>query len=282
MLNKLVEAEIRQACKERLESLERWLRRLIHDKLVEAYGSDYFKAKKNGSQVIKTEISKNVFSRLEAEADRYARPVDALILEEETKIICRADLYKDHFSESLKFAFPQGNEVAATFLGRLHPPRNKLSHAHAISEREAEQVLCYSGDIISSLKQYYVECGMKSEYNAPSITRIVDSFGNEMLKGGGNYCKTPNSYLWPGDQLTLICEVDAAFSPEEYEVKWYTSHGMYAMGLGNGPVLTLKVDKVSEIYPILCRVISNKSWHRHGDWDDTWTLHYKVLPPPEG
>jgi hypothetical protein len=46
--------------------------------------------------------------------------------------------------------------------------------------------------------------GMEKEYNAPSIVRIVDSFGNNMHRPlEANQSRNPKSYLWPGDQLTL-------------------------------------------------------------------------------
>jgi hypothetical protein len=54
MFNRLTEGEIRQACMERVESLETWLRRLVHEKLKVAYGDNYFNATESGRKVIKT------------------------------------------------------------------------------------------------------------------------------------------------------------------------------------------------------------------------------------
>jgi hypothetical protein len=65
-----------------------------------------------------------------------------------------------HFGIALKHAFPHGREEARTFLVRIMETRNSLAHVNAISSRTAEQVICYSNDIIDSLKHHYRDLGM--------------------------------------------------------------------------------------------------------------------------
>jgi hypothetical protein len=77
---------------------------------------------------------------------------------------------------------------------RLLDPRNRLYHSNPISLHEAEQVVCYSNDIIESLKQHYGAIGMQSEYNVPTNLKFSDSFGNlcfrnQMLDFAGGVLK---------------------------------------------------------------------------------------------
>ena len=83
-----------------------------------------------------------------------------MLLEDAIYIICKPELLKDHFRVPLAIAFPDGREEARTFLNRILAPRNNLAHANAISTRQSEQVVCYSNDVIDSLKQHYRAIGM--------------------------------------------------------------------------------------------------------------------------
>ena len=93
------------------------------------------------------------------EPERFSRIIDAAILDDCINIICNPNLFRRHFREAFKTAFPVGDSRDETriFLKRLIKPRNLLYHANPISVRQAEQVICYSHDIIESLKKYYEE-----------------------------------------------------------------------------------------------------------------------------
>ena len=178
-LSKLSEHDLTQACEARLRILELWLRRLIIDRIQLKYSADILSAKnQNGDFIVKKDLRASVSKRMAERPGRYNRPVDALLLDDLVAVICKPDTYATCFKDALSTAFPWGVDEARTFLGRLSRPRNLLAHANPISIRDVEQVLCYSGDVISSLKGFYSMSGQADQYNAPRIVRLWDSFGN--------------------------------------------------------------------------------------------------------
>ena len=174
---------------------------------------------------------------------------------------------------------------------RLLDPRNRLAHSNPISLHQAEQVACYSNDVIESLKQHYGAIGMQSEYNVPTILKFSDSFGNLCLRNqmspdalGGvtmDLSKQPTSVLWPGDVLTVEIEVDPAFDPTDYTVRWGCSAG-FVEPIPSGPKAIIKIatKHVGEQMVIQCKISSHNEWHRMGvGGDDVLSVFYKVRPP---
>ena len=126
----LSDNELRQICKEKIESLEFWLRRLIDEILTEAY-RDYFTFQDaNGNFLFGSAIRKAISKRKEVEPERYPRMIDAVLFNDSIDIICHPNLYKKHFAAALVEAFPDGREEAKTFLERLVEPRNRLGCTH--------------------------------------------------------------------------------------------------------------------------------------------------------
>jgi hypothetical protein len=292
MLYKLTDDELRSLCREKLESLEYWLRRLIDEKLSASYGDYFSHVDAVGNRLIKKSIVETLEERLKKEPDRYTRKIDAVLLSDAIDVICNPTLFGSYFREPLKLAFPEGREEARTFMYRLLDPRNRLAHANPISVRQAEQVICYSNDIIESLKSHYSEQGMSQEYNVPLILKITDSFGNvfhrsqlQEVSPSGETLKRldaePNNYLWPGDTLTVEVEVDPAFDPAEYSISW-RFHPSASETVPDGPraMVHITPKHVSVQFAVTCTVASNKEWHRMGRGvDDKLHLIYKVLPP---
>jgi hypothetical protein len=134
--------------------LEIWLRRLVHESLSKEYGNNYLEYKdKDNNYLINTEIREKVKSLIKQEPERFPRDIDAFFLPDLIYIICRNDLYNKFFKDPFLKAFPDGSNETRTFLKRLEYPRNALYHANPISDRHAEQVICYCHDIIDSLKE---------------------------------------------------------------------------------------------------------------------------------
>lgn len=286
--------EIRDYCKQAIESLEYWLRRLIDEALNDSYGVNYLDATDEaGDNIINTTIRKSIKTKYDMEPERFSRIIDAAILDDCINIICNPNLFRRHFREAFKTAFPVGDSRDETriFLKRLIKPRNLLYHANPISVRQAEQVICYSHDIIESLKKYYEELNMVQNYNVPMIIKITDSLGNEIHStqirrnntGRGHYdfTKDQKNFLRPGDSLMLEVEVDSIFPRDNYTITWsyydfYPEHSNY-----KGERIVIDIDRrhVREDFVIHCIVTSNEEWHRCGDCDDAVSLIYKVLPP---
>lgn len=121
----LVSSEhLRTHTRQRLESLELWLRRLIHDEFVASYGADYVNtASINGEAIFNTNTQKYVALRIATSCAAIARPVDTLSLDHLSTIIYKEAVYHTHFSRALSHGFPHGQHCLRLILQRLVPIR---------------------------------------------------------------------------------------------------------------------------------------------------------------
>lgn len=284
------EKDLREHCKRAVESLEMWMRRLIHQALSSTYGDNYLDATRpDGTRVIKAKITNSLKEKLEKEPARFSTLIDAALLEEEIALICNPLLYKEHFADALSEAFPGGLEEARIFLKRLVPIRNALSHANTISVHDAYRVLCYTHDVIHSLECHYRKMNMQQQYNAPSVIRIADSLGNAVVfspanrhpdRGGAiDFSRDENVFLRCGDTLSIEVEVDPTYDPSTYEVEWQLSNIIGPIIRGNRFSLLLEERYVSTQFCVVCLVTSKAGWHRLGKHDDQIDFFYRVLPP---
>ena len=288
----LTQDELRSYCRGVVEALEYWLRRLVDQELTRAFGSDFLNAQdEHGNNVANREIRESITSRFNGSPDRYARPIDAALLDDVIDLVCNPRLFARFFQAPLQVAYPNGRDEARTFLKRLVEPRNRLSHANPISIRQAEQIVCYSGDVIDSIKQYYLANNMSQSYNAPTVIKIEDSFGHSVHDGGIRRNSTGSGFvdfradsqsdLRPGDTLSVEVEADPSFEPEGYEVSWafYNQDPSIRSFRGNRLVLDIENKHVKPDFVIYCKVTSNLDWHRLGDCDDRVSIIYRILPP---
>lgn len=291
LIANLDEADIRRICWEKIEALEHWLRRLIEDALVAKHG-DYFTAiDDRGNRIIKSAIAQDALVRKQREPERYPRTVDALLLDEVVDIVCNPQLFKDNFRIPLVHAFPEGREEARTFLKRIALPRNNLAHVNTISLRQAEQIICYTNDVIDSLKFHYRNLGMQETYDAPLILRVTDSFGNTFTRSQFGPChdggimkmffNLPAMYLRPGDVLTIEIEVDPSYDPSSYGIQW-TSTKPWGIEPETGAKVVIPISnrQVGQQFDVQCVITANREWHRMNmGAEDFLMLYYKVLPP---
>jgi len=290
LLSSLPDSDIRSICKQKIESLEHWLRRLIDDTLTPIYGEYFSHEDASGNRLIKSALANQVAERQLREPSRYPRKIDAVLLDDAIEILCKPELYKNHFRTPLVHAFPNGREEAKTFLGRIQAPRNNLAHANTISARAAEQIICYSNDVIESLREHYKSLNMQQEYDVPLILRITDSFGQTFTRGqlmqvhdGGislTYISNPSHHLRPGDTLTLELEVDPAYESESYSIRWASTKGLDGACDTPKLVVTILDRHVGQSLDIQCRITTKRSWHRmQMGADDFLIAYFKVLPP---
>lgn len=282
-LHLLSTEELRASCRQRLESCELWLRRLIHETLLSEFGSAYINtATLNGQPLFGGKVRKRVASRLATAGHGYARPIDTLLLDDLKSVLCKQDAFGKYFQPALRHGFPCGSMHLRLVLDRLVPIRNALSHANPISAHDAERVLCYCSDIISSLVVHYEGIGMSRDFDAPSFTRYGDSVGRVRFPSATdeqlNF--TQEAAFRAGDTIWLEVDVDAYYPSDGYTVKWQVANIHDAeRGEGQRFVLTLLPKHVSKDFAIFVSVASNKAWHRHGSHDARLVLVYTVLPP---
>jgi hypothetical protein len=284
-LHRLSEEEQRSYARKAIESLEHWLRRLVHEKLSARFGHDYINGKlDSGDFVISKPIRKFIASRLQQEPHRYPRPIDATTLEYLIKIVCHPNFYKELFREALCDAYPDAPEEASTFLNRINEARNNLSHANLTTVRQVERIICYSNDVIDSLKGYYIRMNQEKDYNAPMIIRVADSYGNEAIgeqirrnNTGRGGCHWYHTDVFDGDTLSVEIEVDPSFDESEYTIEWVGVLGSINV-TGKRLRVELTPNYIRHDYCFYAKVISNKSWHRCGDCDDCVSICYKIRP----
>jgi hypothetical protein len=277
--------EIRSLCRNNIESLELWARRLIHQRLSEAYGADYFNAKdEHDEPLINNVIHKHSEDMKKKNPGRFQRPVDTLFLDQLIDLLCHPKFYQRLFKPALDYSYPQGRDEVKEFLQRLLPARNALAHSNPISIRQAEQVVCYINDFIDGLKQYYKYKGEEQMWNVPTITKFTDSLGNEMypknIKPG---YRIPNGVFHVGDTYSITVEVDSSFNKDEYSIVWLIQDRNKADNFLNMETfyITFDYSNVSENWSIACTITSNKPWHKKGDHDDWSRLVACVFPPIE-
>lgn len=301
VLSYRTEDDLRSVCRKEIETLEHWTRRLIHETLTAQYGENYFSYKNNDEPLIKGEISSRVNKMREDNPGRFPRPIDAFFIGDIIYVLCKKSLFDSHFKSALSEAYPHGNEEARFFLEKIETIRNKLAHTNPISVREAEQVICYCHDVIDSLKAYYRQTGKEKEYNVPMFIRATDSLGNVFLPQREGYPLelyvdfskpiTAGEYgvkLRAGETYGISIVVDPAFDPSGYSLEWFVFSGMSGENYKKQWKNVTQIDfpvvnkTVGSYFEIICRLITNKDWHKRNTYDDCFELKvYTVLPPIE-
>lgn len=292
-----VSDEVAQNCRRRIESLETWLRRLVHDQLAKAHGSNYLNAlDSNGKNLIKTSIRKNIEATYNRNPEKYGRIADATLLDDSIGIICNPSLYNKYFKAALRTAFDdKGNlhsaELLRNFCERLIEPRNNLAHANPISQRQAEQVFCITSDIVESIKKYYRDNGMGQEFNSPIILSVTDNKGIKRYRekmgrtlGEGIALQLQNKaeyFLHPGDSISIAIDVDSAFDGQ-YKTIYSYPRGGGAIDFEKTFTVDITEEDIGVGYTINVYVVninSEKKWSRmSGNREDSFWIKYKVLP----
>jgi hypothetical protein len=276
MLGNMSTDETRILVRHQLETLERWLRRLVDDALRAHYGGAFL------ALPIKQDIKNQVADRRAREPQRYPRDVDALLFDDLVTITCHPQVYP-HFRNAFQDAFPDGPAEARTFLDRIIEARNPLAHANDITSHQALRVMCYSADVIESLKAYYARNNLAQTYNAPSFLRIWDDRGNSAepkTTTEAYYDEFRQIALHPGDTLKLEVQADESFPDDSYRIDWAVQMANGERGSGRVFPITIANHHVTQDgLPIEVRIISNLEWHRHGAYDAKIFILYSVLPP---
>ena len=299
LLWNLSDLEARDLCKNRIDAMEKWSRRLIDEKFKETYGDEYFETEITGGQpLVKASIKRQVESRMNVNPGRFARKVDALVIEDLEYFFCRDDLYKSFFKEVFE-PFFSGQQEVRTVLKRISGIRNKIAHGNHLSQHELEQGVCYPNDFIAVFISYYKKIGKEKVYNVPTFLSVRDSLGRIMNREDSSYTweisdrvfsynflsDLTQTHLRSGDTYRIILEVDASFPEEFYEIKWYVTYSLCeVIAKGKGNVVEFKVDDKCVSYTpcIYADLVTKRSWHRfaHIGCDDHVEIRLSEVFPP--
>lgn len=289
----LSEIQLRDLCRHHIDTFENWSRRLLDETFKQNYGTDYFEHMVSDDQpLIKAEIKRRIEKRMTDNPGRFPRKIDAILIEDIEYFLCREDLYAKHFKSVLEPFYSSVAEVRSV-LNRLIPIRNKLAHGNTISLHEAEQCICYTGDFVAVYKQLYIAIGKDKDYNVPTILRIKDSLGNDIIREDTRYkwelhfygITYPEIKLRSGDEYKLWVDVDSSFDASFYDIKWIVKQDYTTVinkGTGNVISFALTNKNVSYSPTIVIELTTKRNWHRFHEIDDIVELHYeRVLPPIE-
>jgi len=290
MFYSMPEDELRSICRINIEAFEKWARTVIHYELTNNLGENYFDMELTpGVPVVKKSIREKSSNMMQHHPKRFSRKIDTLFLEEIIYLLCKDDLYKRFFKNFLDLIYPDGNAEARTFLNRLIPIRNCLSHSNPISIRDAERCICYTNDFIAGVKQYFYEKGKGRVFNTPNAIKLNDSLGNEFQLNKDtsfesiyiNKVGTNQLYqFYIGEKYSVWLTLDPSFEPEQYTFDWHIECGRH---LGSSSRLDIEIaeDMIRERCPIYCTIKSAKSWHRYRGYDQQFAIVFQVLPPEE-
>ncbi|MBE5862686.1 MAG: hypothetical protein E7295_07530 [Lachnospiraceae bacterium] len=299
LLWNMSDLEARDLCKNRIDAMEKWSRRLIDEKFKETYGDEYFEAEVfEGQSLVKASIKRQVEGRMNDNPGRFARKVDALVIEDLEYFFCRDDLYKAFFKEVFE-PFFSGQQEVRTVLKRISDIRNKIAHGNHLSQHELEQGVCYPNDFIAVFIGYYKKIGKEKVYNVPTFLSVRDSWGRIMNREDASYTweisdrvfsnnflsDLTQTHLRSGDTYRIILEVDASFPEEFYEIKWCVTYSLCeVIAKGKGNVIEFKVDDKCVSYTpcIYADLITKRSWHRFANigCDDHIEIHLSEVFPP--
>ena len=290
MLYSFSEEEIRSLCRVNIEAFEKWARTIINSELTKNLGVNYFDLELAPNvPVVKKSIRDKTAQMMRSNPQRFHRKIDTLFLDEIIYLLCRNDLYKRFFKDFLDLIYPDGNAEARTYLNRLVPIRNCLSHSNPISIRDAERCICYTNDFIDGVKQYFYDKGEERVFNTPNAIKLNDSLGNEFQLNKDtmfeSICinRTGTTQLHQfhlGERYSAWLTLDPSFTPEQYTIEWHIECGRH---LGNDSRLDIEIaeDMIRERCPIYCTIKSTKSWHRYRGYDQQFAIVFQVLPPEE-
>lgn len=289
MYYKFSEEELRSICRRHIEYLEKWSRNIIDMILKKEYGENYFNSiVENNEPLIKKDIRDKASEMLRNHPDRFNKAIDTLFLEDIIYILCKDSLYKKHFKTFLDKMYPDGKSEVSTFLKRLVPIRNKLSHANPISIREVEKCICYCNDFIDGVKEYFYLLGEDKVYNVPNVIKMTDSLGkvynlsNEKSFESvyiNNKSRDDLHKFEIGDRYSVWLELDPSFSEDEYTFRWTVKNGRKLLSTTSKLDLEITEDLINKEQAIYCLIKSTKSWHKYGDYDQQFAIAFQVLPP---
>ena len=288
LFHEYTQEQLRQYCRSNIESLEVWARRLIHEKMVEAYG-DNFASKQlaDGNYLIKSEIRKHINTMMAKEPTRFHRAVDTLFIDQIIYFLCHPVWYKDLFKPALDYIYPQGKDEAREYLNRLVPIRNPLSHSNPITMHDVERAVCYSHDFIEGLKEYYKARGEEQVWSVPRIIKVKDSLGNvfnnPVDQNGRSSIFVVKNELHCGEKYSVEIEVDPSYSKDQYNIVWEGNDGKEDKRFKNNEKYTIQfnIKDIAQLHLIGCKIIQKKEWHKYTYHDCRIWLHLTVLPPIE-
>lgn len=301
LLWNMSDLEARDLCKHRIDMMERWSRRLLDELFKTTYGEDYFESEvAAGQPLVKSSIKRQVEGRMIDNPGRFARKVDALVIEDLEYFFCREDLYPALFKNVFEPFFSGLREVRAV-INRISNIRNKIAHGNHLSQHELEQGVCYSNDFIVVFINYYKKIGKEKDYNVPTFLSFCDSIGRSLFRDDQSCIweiddslvfKDSSSdgseyHLRSGESYRLSLEVDDSFLVDFYKIEWCVICGLSnGIAKGNGNVIEFMVDDkcVSQALTIYAYLTTKRTWHRFGsmECDDLFQMHMsEVLPPLE-
>lgn len=289
MFLNFTDEQLRQICRTHIESLEKWARLLLGKVLSREYGVDFIHSKNpDGNFKFKKSLVEKADRMMTEEPGRFPSPLDTFFLEDIICLLTRQDIF-DLMKPKVIVFYPEGKEEMRTFLERLIPIRNKLSHTNPFSVRDAERSVCYTNDFTDFVKQYFAAINMEKEFNTPSILKVMDSLGNENISDGNE----PNGIMsisladpstkekkifYKGEQFSVTIEMDPSFDESDYDIIWTKKEGVEVHENGKKIIVSIEDNLIGEEIVLLCSIVSHNPWHRYNGYDHRLLVRFKAIP----
>ncbi len=269
--------EIRSISKKEIEELEFWLRKILNERLINHLWVDYLNSKE-----LPISTCQNILVKFNSSDRkwRYEIWLDASELNDLKSIINHNSIYKDYLKDVFNNTF-ENKSILVYFLWKLIEPRNKLYHSNPISLREAEQIFCYSHDIIESIRNYY-DVKNDMDYKVPRIIKFEDSLWNKKTFSWNNewWCSIDLKHckLKPGDNL----KVSISLTEEEKitEIKWGTdSKNIITTPISKNIDIEICENDIWETFQLYWIIKSKNNRMKSAGWcADIILVTYKVVP----
>lgn len=164
-----------------------------------------------------------------------------------------------------------------TLMRKLAELRNPEKHARGLLDYERAFIKGIAGQLRNQIVIFRSEQGPDREY-FPVIEFVRDGFGN--IVGSSGAPVNTGLTLRPGDEVRFECR---GRDPQDAPLKWTynISTGMMAPEIeieGGQFTWLVSEEHIAERRLVTVFLEADRSYHRHGLYDDSVTLIYRVLP----
>jgi hypothetical protein len=255
---------------EAITVVENVLRDLIEETLSAAHGPTWLE---------QCGLTPERLSALEARREEEARRREGVIVEQRLIYYSEFDDLRKliHKNWELFAACLGDKKTAEAYLGRLVDFRHPNRHGRELVPFEKQLVLGMVGEIRNKVTIYKSEQADEKEI-FPRIEVVRDSFGHE-ARGSAAEVYT-DLILYPGDQVSFDC---VGWDPEGAELRWYycINPNWWRPEVeadGGSFVWIVEERHIAKDISVMIFLLSERNYHRHGDYDDRALFRYKVRP----
>lgn len=201
----------------------------------------------------------------------------------EERLIYYADFYdiktilKKNWSGEFSAAFGDWRTMEV-WLSEMEKLRDPDAHRRELLPHQKHLLLGIAGEVRTRLIRYRNKMETSEDYY-PRIESARDSAGNIWIYGASNISKA-KTILRPGDILEFIVTASDPLGAELQYALTVTGHHHNPAWQGDNVLSLVILDNhVRKDFGVMLWLRSPRDFHAIGDYDDSVTFTYEVLPP---